>query len=86
MKTKRCESCNSCGMPLVNDEDFALGDTGAEFCKYCVDEKGKLLPFEKIFEANKGYFQESQGLTDAAAAKMTNDLLKKMPAWKQQFA
>jgi hypothetical protein len=73
-------------MPLVNDEDFALGDTKAQFCKYCVDEKGALLPYETILEANKGYFQESQGISEVAAAKMAADLLKKMPAWKDQRA
>lgn len=78
----RCESCNSCGMPLKEKEDFALADEAAVFCKYCVDEAGKLLPYDKILSANANYFQESQGLTEMAAAKMAKDLLKDMPAWK----
>lgn len=81
MKPK-CESCNSCGMPLENKEDFAMGDTSSAYCKYCVDTKGQLLPYESILKANAQYFQESQGLTEQAAIKMTKDLLKTMPAWK----
>ena len=81
MKTK-CESCNSCGMPLENKEDFALGDTSSHYCKYCVDEKGKLLSYDTILKANADYFKESQGLTELAANKMAKDLLMSMPAWK----
>lgn len=81
MKTK-CESCNSCGMPLENKEDFALGDTSSHLCKYCVDEKGQLLSYESILKANADYFKESQGLTEKAALKMAQDLLLSMPAWK----
>lgn len=81
MKTK-CESCNSCGMPLENKEDFALGDTSANLCTYCVDKAGNLLPYETILKNNAHYYQESQGLTEQAASKMARDLLKTMPAWK----
>lgn len=81
MKPK-CESCNSCGMPLENKEDFALGDTSSSYCKYCVDKKGELLPYETILKNNAHYYKESQGLTEQAATKMAKDLLVTMPAWK----
>lgn len=81
MKPK-CKSCNSCGMPLESKEDFALGDAQSDFCKYCVDAKGKLLPYDTILENNAHYYKESQGLTEQAAIKMAKDLLKTMPAWK----
>lgn len=79
---QKCESCNSCGMPLENRDDFALGDTTSVFCKYCVDAKGVLLPYETILQNNAHYYKESQGLTEQAAAKMAKDLLQVMPAWK----
>lgn len=81
MKPK-CESCNSCGMPLENKEDFALGDTSSTYCKYCVDKKGELLSYDAILKNNAHYYKESQGLTEQAATKMAKDLLKTMPAWK----
>lgn len=80
--SEKCQSCSSCGMPLENTEDFALGDVGSAFCRYCTDKAGKLLPFEKILKANASYFQETQGLTETAALKMATDLLKNQPAWK----
>ncbi len=79
---QKCKSCSSCGMPMQNPEEFALGDTSSEFCKYCTDAQGKLLPFEQILKANADYFKESQGLADHAAIKMATDLLKGQPAWK----
>ncbi len=81
MKPK-CESCNSCGMPLEKTEDFAMGDATAIYCTYCVDKKGELLPYNTILENNANYYKESQGLTEQAATKMAKDLLVTMPAWK----
>lgn len=81
---KRCESCNSCGMPLENDADFALGDPHSSFCKYCVDQKGALLPYDTVVKSNAHYYKESQGISDEAATKMAKDLLKTMPAWRGQ--
>lgn len=81
MKPK-CESCNSCGMPLESAEDFALGDTSSSYCKYCVDKQGELLPYDTILKNNASYYKESQGLTDQAASKMAEALLLSMPAWK----
>ena len=79
---QKCDSCNSCGMPLENKEDFALGDTSSIYCKYCVDKQGELLPYQTILENNAHYYKESQGLTEQAALKMAKDLLKTLPAWK----
>ena len=81
MKPK-CKSCSSCGMPIENPKDFSLGDTSSDYCRYCTDKSGKLLPYEKILKANADYFKESQGLTNEAAHKMATDLLKSQPAWK----
>jgi len=79
---QKCTSCNSCGMPLKNKEDFALGNSASTLCRYCVDETGTLLPYDIILKNNAHYYSESQGLTEQAAKKMAADLLKTMPAWK----
>lgn len=79
---QKCESCNSCGMPLEKKEDFAMNDETSSYCTYCVDKKGELLPYETILKNNAHYYKESQGLTEQAATKMAKDLLLTMPAWK----
>lgn len=78
----KCPSCNSCGMPMEKNDDFALGNPASPYCKYCADAQGKLLPYEEILTANADYFKTSQGLTTQAALKMATDLLKSQPAWK----
>ena len=82
MENKKCKSCSSCAMPMEKTEDFALGDSRRDLCRYCTDEAGNLLPFEKILEANANYYVESQGVTQSAAIKMASELLKNQPAWK----
>ena len=79
---QKCASCHSCGMPLENQEDFALGDISSAYCKYCVDKMGALLPYETVLQNNAQYYKESQGLTDQAAVKMAKDLMVALPAWK----
>jgi hypothetical protein len=82
----RCPSCNSCGMPLDKKEDFALGNPSSPYCQYCVDTSGKLLPYETILKNNTDYLKESQGLTDQAALRMAQNLLREQPAWKNAGA
>jgi hypothetical protein len=71
-------------MEMVKAEDFALGDTSQEFCRYCTDKHGKLLSWEEILQGNVQYYMESQGLTSEAALRMATDYLKTLPAWKNR--
>jgi hypothetical protein len=73
-------------MPMKDADDFALKNLESAYCKYCTDEKGKLLPFEKILKSNTSYYMESQGITEQAALKMARDLLTSQPAWKEKRA
>jgi len=81
MKSK-CPSCASCGMPMEKPDDFAMANSSSPYCKYCTDKTGKLLPFDQILKSNADFYRESQGITDSAAIKMAQDLLKSQPAWK----
>lgn len=81
MKSK-CKSCGSCGMAMEKAEDFTMGDSSQEYCRYCTDKSGKLLPFEKVLKINANYYVESQGVTSDAAAKMAKEMLMAQPAWK----
>lgn len=79
---QKCKSCSSCGMPMEKIEDFALGDANQDYCQYCTDKSGKLLPYDKILAMNAKYYMESQGITADAANTMAANLLKNQPAWK----
>lgn len=78
----KCKSCGSCGMPMEKKEDFALGDVNHEYCQYCTDQAGRLLPYDKVLAMNAKYYVESQGITADKANQMAVSLLKSQPAWK----
>lgn len=70
------ESCQSCGMPLADAEP------GQMYCEYCTDDKGKLKPYEQIFEGTvSGYFMSMQKMDRKSAEKAAKEHLQKMPAW-----
>lgn len=81
---KTCPSCYSCGMPLENPSDFALGDINQKFCSHCTDEKGNLKPYGEILEGLKNYLIHSQGLEQSAALDISKNILAKQPAWKER--
>lgn len=81
---KDCKSCGSCGMPLTQAKDFALGDPNNDYCKFCVDDKGKLLPFKHILQHTAEFYVDSQGINLDAAKQMAKEMLLEMPAWKSE--
>lgn len=73
------ESCQSCGMPLADAEP------GQMYCQYCTDEKGRLRPYEQVFEGTvTGFFMGMQKMERAEAEKAAREHLSRMPAWAGQ--
>lgn len=69
-------SCQSCGMPLTDAEP------GQMYCAYCVDETGKLKPYEVVLEGCiSGYFIPQQKMKRPDAEQAAKAHLAKMPAW-----
>jgi uncharacterized glyoxalase superfamily protein PhnB len=70
------ETCQSCGMPLADAEP------GQMYCSYCTDEKGKLKPYEQVFEGTvTGFFMGMQKLARPQAEAAAKEHLAQMPAW-----
>ncbi len=69
-------NCQSCSMPLTNAKP------GAMYCDYCIDEKGKLKPYDAILEGCiNGYFIPMQKMSRPDAEKAAREMLAKQPAW-----
>ncbi len=65
--------CESCGMPI---------ETGPH-CNYCVDEQGKLQPFDERFERMVQWqARREPGASRADLEKKTLAYMGTMPAWK----
>ena len=83
---EKCMACGSCGMPMERPEDHALGDVTHPYCRYCTDEQGRLLPYERVLGMNAESYVKSQGVTPEAAQRLAAALLADMPAWKSRGA
>jgi predicted amidophosphoribosyltransferase len=64
--------CESCGMPLE----------AGPYCPYCVDDSGKLQPFEERFERMVQWMMRNEPLDRAAAEERTRAHMRAMPAWR----
>ena len=72
----KLSTCQSCGMPLADAQP------GQMYCGYCTDERGKLRPYQQVYEGTvANYFMGMQKMERKAAEKAAKEYLAKMPAW-----
>lgn len=63
-------------------EDHGGGNPQNQFCKYCTDEQGNLMPREQVRAKMIQFYIQKQGKTQEEAEKLTDQLMGTMPAWK----
>lgn len=76
------KQCIACGMPMKNPEDFAMGDTGKEYCKYCSRLDGTMQSYDEKLNSLIGFIIKTQGLDEKAANSAAKVMMAKLPAWK----
>ncbi len=76
--------CESCGRPMAAKEDHGGQDPDNPYCIHCTDLKGKLLPFEKMFEEEVASVIQARWMTREQAEKSVLDQMAKMPAWRDK--
>ncbi|EKD43896.1 MAG: hypothetical protein ACD_72C00081G0003 [uncultured bacterium] len=74
--------CESCGMPLEKNEDFAGGDENAKFCLYCVNADGSVKSCEDIFEGGVQFFMSQIGGDRQMAEKVTRKNMNTQSYWQ----
>ena len=72
------EDCLSCGMPLTQESRR----TGTEYCHYCTDDSGALVPFDERFERMTQWAMREDGLGRKDAEARTREYMRAMPAWR----
>jgi len=76
--------CLTCGMPLIEKEDFAGGDENAKFCLHCVDENGSVKSCQEIFEGGVQFFLSQIGGERKMAEKITRKNMKGLKYWQDK--
>ena len=80
------KNCISCGMPMRERPDFAMGDASKDYCVHCANEDGSMHSFAEQKECMIGFIIKTQGLAYEAAERAALSMMKKLPAWKNSFA
>lgn len=78
--------CIACGMPMKEASEFAMNDTNKDYCVHCTREDGTMQSFEEKLEGMTDFIIKTQGLDKDAAKKAAESMMKKLPAWKEQFS
>ena len=78
--------CIACGMPMKEVTDFACGDTSKNYCIHCARPDGSMQSFEEKKASMIGFIIKTQGFDEKAAAKIAENNMKRLPAWKDYFS
>jgi hypothetical protein len=81
---KKCSSCASCGMPLLNPEDHAQGCLESKLCLYCAHADGTPKTYDEVLTGMSEYFVHSQNIHPAKAREMAQQTMDKMPYWNKR--
>lgn len=79
--------CQSCGMPMVKDEDFgtnADGNKNQEYCQYCFQNGQFTKPDitkEQMIEMMVG-MSDKMGMTQEEAKKMADEVVPTLKRWQ----
>lgn len=75
--------CIACGMPMEKTEDFAMGDSEKDYCKYCSKEDGTMQSYEEKLKSMTNFIVKTQGLDLNTAQIAAKSALEKLPAWQK---
>lgn len=72
--------CGSCGKVIdIQDCEF---EKNPKYCRFCVDENGKLKSFERIKNENIRQIKTILGYSDKFSENLALKMMSKYPAWK----
>ena len=79
------KKCIACGMPMQNPEDFAMGDSEKDYCKYCARPDGTMQSYEEKLNSLSSFIVKTQGIDEKAANSAAKSMMAKLPAWKLEI-
>lgn len=87
MEEEQVKICQSCGMPMVADDDFGANDDGSknnEYCQYCWQE-GKFtadVDLPEFIEMQVKIAVEKMGMDEAEAREVAETTLPELDRWR----
>jgi Putative zinc ribbon domain len=78
--------CESCGRPMGSNMDHGAQNPDNPYCVHCTDLKGKLLPFERIYESLVNTAMQTRWMNKEQAERFAFEEMGKWPAWKDKVA
>jgi hypothetical protein len=76
--------CESCGRPLASREEHGAQNLDNPYCIHCTDMKGKLLPFEKLYDDMVASAMQTRWMNKEQAEKYALEEMGRWPAWKDR--
>ena len=71
---------------MASNNDHGAQNPDNPYCVHCTDLKGKLLPFEKIYEALVSQEMQTRWMNKEQAEKYALQEMAKWPAWKDKVS
>ena len=79
------KTCIACGMPMEDISDFAANDPSKDYCVHCSRPDGEMQSFEEKKESLTKFIVKTQGADENVAWKIAENMMHKLPAWKEYF-
>ncbi len=75
------KNCLSCGMPMINTEDYGAMNPANVYCVHCSKSDGSLKSREEVYEGMVNFMMTSQNMDRATAEVAAREYMAGMPAW-----
>lgn len=78
------KQCIACGMPMKSSEDFAMGDSEKDYCRYCCHTDGTMQSYDEKLNSLTNFIIKTQGLDEKTANTAAKSMMAKLPAWEKE--
>ena len=75
--------CIACGMPLEKPEHYPQRDESKAYCLHCARPDGSMKSYEEAKAGMTAFMVQTQGIDEQAAQAAVEQMMAKLPAWKE---
>lgn len=80
------KTCIACGVPMNEATDYAMNDTGKDYCIHCARPDGTMQSFEEKRDSLANFIIKTQGFDKNVAVQTAVNMMMKLPAWADNFS